>query len=1475
MARLALSPEDYTVAWICALPIELAAAQNMLDEEYNGVPTAPSDHNSYILGRVNDHNVVIANLPLGTFGITAAASVLVQMQATFPFLKYGLLVGIGGGVPTNVDIRLGDVVISMPTERGSGVIQYDFGKKTHAGLQPTGNLNKPSEKLLKAASHLRKDHILGKRSIMQIIYSALEKNKGTRNEFSRPTDDFLFSATYQHQDGAYDCSTCDRTQIVTRAPQVTDEPGFHYGLIASANQVMKDAQTRDQVAKARNILCFEMEAAGLMDLLPFVVIRGISDYSDSHKQKEWQGYAALTAAAYAKQLLSVVLRTQRMPFSSQVMHTLTSPTGKEFTPEEEACLRSLFITEPEENKNALKRKKGKRAPGTCDWIMHTDELRAWLAPPSASSERLMWFYGYPGTGKSTMAITLVEKLSEEYDTISQEMALAYFFCDSNYPERCTATAILRGLLSQLLKQRPRLMKHLLPKFKERGGKLFNSFDALWAIFIEIGHDNTYHQLYCIIDALDECDQISQRMLLMQITQSCENQNDNTIGKIHFLIISRPFPEIREYLDPYRSKDLGTYQQVQDDLQVFIEQKVNDLALRKCYTARTKRDVSRILKEKAEGTFLWVAFACEKLEGIDSREAIKKLHSLPQGLHSLYAKLLEMALDADEDILDPLSRILAVVATSRRPLSVLELSIACKFYEEEDNEHRKKYTEEYVHRCCLMVFIQDGLVRLLHKSVRDFLLISTHPFSINELQVHASLANRCVEYMLDNIGHLHEQVDQQRDSFLEYATLYWPEHASSADVEFKILPKYQVFFCPISAEREVWLKAYRKHRPLPQRFSILHVAATWGIGCLIPFSLSKVSAVFGLVTGLLRLSKTPYKLPPHVDTVDQSGKTPLHWAVIESQKEAVNLLLHWGANHELLDNQSRSALHFAAEVGNEEFVRQFAHTQTNLEVKDVYGQSALLIAVENLHAAAVHRLAEATADVHTSNNMHQNTLHLICKARQSDSSYALLSYFLNQGVSAHELDVQNMTPFLYAVACGRQDLALLLLQNGYDINHAIHRRSWTGQMQNGYVTYKLDESPEDPSDRASAPGMTALHFSALNGNIEMTNFLCLQDANLHSQSETGDTPLHLAIRRTILGSRYDDHWITGDYSIEDLQSFITDWEREAVEIINQIDTTRVRIVGVLLGSGSVNINIANNQGDCPHHVIPFDKWYASDILMKLIKKGADLSKSNNRGQTCLHLACGAGHLDAVRILTSRNCSITLQDKYGLSPLHYAVGEGQTEVVRDLLELHRQQSRENSQHSDLLQMKLLHHHAKSDFGSIELINLLSESGFDLNLLDDNGESVLSLYLGSFHLLFRVDVFDCLVDNGADVTWLSEQKESLIHRVMHQWDSDNALVLERLLRSLDIRAKDAKDRNALHHGAIHGAFNENLTSFLRERDIVHLLHENDFQGKKPLDYAEEEARRERHPDLFKGSRWHESLHNLKTLEEGQVFTHHQRYN
>jgi nucleoside phosphorylase len=101
------------------------------------------------------------------------------------------------------------------------------------------------------------------------------------------------------------CAFCDRTKIVKRKPR---DMRIHYGLIASGNQVIKDAALRDKINKSLggDVLCFEMEAAGLMNDFPCIVIRGICDYADSHKNKDWQEHAAAVAAAFAKEFLAVV-----------------------------------------------------------------------------------------------------------------------------------------------------------------------------------------------------------------------------------------------------------------------------------------------------------------------------------------------------------------------------------------------------------------------------------------------------------------------------------------------------------------------------------------------------------------------------------------------------------------------------------------------------------------------------------------------------------------------------------------------------------------------------------------------------------------------------------------------------------------------------------------------------------------------------------------------------------------------------------------------------------------------------------------------------------------------------------------------------------------------------------------------------------------------------------------------------------------
>lgn len=132
-------------------------------------------------------------------------------------------------------------------------------------------------------------------------------------------EDILFKASYVHEDDKPLCNSCDPGQVVPRPPRESTAPFIHYGLIASANQVMKNGRTRDKLGEELGILCFEMEAAGLMNHFPCLVIRGICDYSDSHKNKQWQDYAGATAAAYARELLESSLPTTLLPSASDAV----------------------------------------------------------------------------------------------------------------------------------------------------------------------------------------------------------------------------------------------------------------------------------------------------------------------------------------------------------------------------------------------------------------------------------------------------------------------------------------------------------------------------------------------------------------------------------------------------------------------------------------------------------------------------------------------------------------------------------------------------------------------------------------------------------------------------------------------------------------------------------------------------------------------------------------------------------------------------------------------------------------------------------------------------------------------------------------------------------------------------------------------------------------------------------------------------
>lgn len=305
MARQ-LHHSDYTVGWVCALPVEFAAAQEMLDDEHADLQHEPGDNdeNTYALGSMGGHNVAIVCLPAGRIGNNPAAAVAMQMRATFKGLRFGLMVGIGGGVPSaEADVRLGDVVVSLPDNTFNGVVQYDFGKMTPSGFGRTGALNAPPSTLLSAVAKVRANEIRGRAKMPEYIARLGRISKFHRSEAG---PDVLFEASYDHI-GGETCDACLTDRQKARPPRSNKKEVVHCGTIASGNQVMKSARQRDRVSEdLGGVLCFEMEAAGLMNSFPCLVIRGICDYADSHKNKRWQPYAAGVAAAYAKEVLLAI-----------------------------------------------------------------------------------------------------------------------------------------------------------------------------------------------------------------------------------------------------------------------------------------------------------------------------------------------------------------------------------------------------------------------------------------------------------------------------------------------------------------------------------------------------------------------------------------------------------------------------------------------------------------------------------------------------------------------------------------------------------------------------------------------------------------------------------------------------------------------------------------------------------------------------------------------------------------------------------------------------------------------------------------------------------------------------------------------------------------------------------------------------------------------------------------------------------------
>ncbi|KAH0259788.1 purine and uridine phosphorylase, partial [Aureobasidium melanogenum] len=690
------SGELYTVGWIAALSKEMTAALAMLDERHDkpkDFVKPSSDTNAYRWGRIGDHNVVIASLAAGVYGTTSAATTAIHMLSSFPSIKVGLMVGIGAGIPEpNRDIRLGDVVVSQPHGQTGGVIQYDLGKsrvRTEQGntvhtFERVGFLKPPPEALLKALSLLQAEVRLDGSSISHFLEDMFERHPSLAQSgsdgpgyiYQGAEHDRLFEASYLHTSDI-GCSNCDPTRMISRVARSNpSEPKIHYGLIASGNELVKDAAERDAILmdNGGDCICLEMEAAGLMNSFPCLVIRGICDYADSHKNDDWQEYAAATAAAYAKEFLGFVdngdlARTSK---ASEILKQISEDLSKMNTNlettgttiqelrlnhQQEKIISWLSAADPSTNyTNALE----KRHPESGLWFIHGKAFEKWKRQPKS----FLWLHGIPGCGKTVLSSTIIEHLKSN---IKPDQPLLYFYFDFNDSNKQTLENMLLSLAVQLYQGQPET-RHVLDHLWEThsNGNQHPSKQSVSAVLLEMFRE--LNNTSVVLDALDES---STRSALLDWLESIHKAGCS----VRILVTARREESIESALQGWMQPEnrIGIQgDDVDDDIRAYVGHTVRNSKDLDRWQSRpdVQVEIESELVEKADGMFRWVACQLDALKDcLDYPRLRQALENLPETLYGTYTRILEKI---PKEWMDQATTILNLLIWSDRLFEINEL-----------------------------------------------------------------------------------------------------------------------------------------------------------------------------------------------------------------------------------------------------------------------------------------------------------------------------------------------------------------------------------------------------------------------------------------------------------------------------------------------------------------------------------------------------------------------------------------------------------------------------------------------------------------------------------------------------------------------------------------------------------------------------------------------------------------------------------
>ncbi|PGH16432.1 hypothetical protein AJ79_01763 [Helicocarpus griseus UAMH5409] len=1159
---------DFEVAIICALPLEASAVAALFDKKYDekAYGKVPGDSNSYSVGVIGRHNVVLVHMP--NMGKVAAAAASVFLCASFQRIQLALIVGICGGVPfgghARKDIFLGDVVIS------EGLVQYDFGRRLPGNRflrkdTPQDNLPRPRPEVRAVLAKLKTEQ---GRSLLQNKTSEylrqLRSKLGSSIRYPGAKEDRLFKSTHRHKHhDLLKCAKCaedetndpcdEATQMDCKELRCHDQepmlrtrlslrttPITHFGLVASGDTVLKSGEDRDAIASRDDVIAFEMEGAGVWEIFPAVlVIKGVCDYADSHKNKRWQRYAAATAAAVTKCFLE-----NWVP----VFFGVLSPRVETWLPEKDPALKAREAGVLKKlDKLAYRDRKDRnpdRIPGTCEWFINHELFRDWK---ESNSSKMLWVSADPGCGKSVLAKYLADSALA---SAGNRTTGYFFFKDDSEEQRSVVTALCCILRQIFLQRRFLLSEAIIEKFETDGGTLTSSFGDLWDVLIRTAEDKHAGEIICILDAIDECGDQGRS----QLTQAlCKLYSTSRDFKLKFLLTSRPYSEIRrefQHLDVsglpvihLSGESEVEMEKISKEIDIVIKARVKDI----CAKLRLKDDEKEILLQELmrvpNRTYLWVRLTLDVVEGdIDiSKNRITEIaRNLPKTLDDAYEGILSKSRNVNEA-----KRLLHIIVAAARPLTLKEMNVALtigenhRSYADLELKSEDRFRETIRDFCGLFVCIIGSHIYLLHQTAREFLIrraaeglteISNGnnkwKNSLDQRESHRILLDICIRHLLftefetDSPDILNEDniysekiltiLSQYTDDhiFFGYSAKYWPSHFHESNTEADAMTPSLLKLCDVNSNRSFnWFRIYWMggRTYLPQGFTTLMIASYCGLKRVVELLLENSDVDLNARDSMYRASA--------LSRAAENGFDEVAKLLIKGTKRSlggiIKIPLRKGAQIDLLDGYGRTPLSLASMGGHVAVAKLLLKSGARIDVRDENGLTPLAWAAYEGHEAVAKLLVEHGAELESRDENNQTPLSLAADEQKE----TVVKMLLDKGANLENKDDFSFTPLLHAANCGNGFLVKLLVERNADlkVRDSQGRTALSLAAKRGYKTVVkllIQEGADIESKDDSRH--TPLWLAAEYGQEAVVKLLLDNGADIESKDTDGRTPLSIAV-----------------------------------------------------------------------------------------------------------------------------------------------------------------------------------------------------------------------------------------------------------------------------------------------------------------------------------------------------------------------------